>query len=172
MAKLSREVEKVFSGIRRDIRKAEVSATNKAAVSGVAKTVQHIRSDYNIKSSEMKKDLKHYKASLQNIIYKIRIKHKAKALSKFRARQNKKGVAASIKKGKRKTYLGTFMATMRSGHIGVYKRKGKQRLPIKELYGPSTMELFSSEESKKVLEKSFFEAFKKRFLEEKRRYFG
>ncbi len=32
------------------------------------------------------------------------------------------------------TFKGAFVATMKSGHKGVYRRKGKERLPIKEQY--------------------------------------
>lgn len=172
MARLSKDVQKVFKDIRNDIIKAEVKATNEAARSAVAQTVQEIKETYNIKSGEAKKDFKHYKATFKNKVYKLIVKHKPKSLAMFKARQNKTGVAFSIKKGERKTIKSTFLATMRSGHTGVFKRTSKKKLPIKEFYGPSTMQLISSEQSLKKIEKTFFETFKKRFEDAKRYYFS
>lgn len=38
---------------------------------------------------------------------------------------------------------GSFIARVRSGHIGVFKRVAKPRLPIQELFGPSVALVFS-----------------------------
>lgn len=38
---------------------------------------------------------------------------------------------------------GSFIAKLKSGHLGVFKRSGKQRLPIQELFGPSVALVFS-----------------------------
>lgn len=46
-------------------------------------------------------------------------------------RQLKKGAKAG-----KKTFPGAFVATMRSGHIGIFRRKGKSRLPIREVRVP------------------------------------
>lgn len=54
----------------------------------------------------------------------------------FAPRQTKKGVTAKAW-GKRKLYRHAFMAQMKSGHMGIYRREGRERLPIKEMYGPS-----------------------------------
>lgn len=46
------------------------------------------------------------------------------------------GVSYALGGGRRR--IGSaFIATMRSGHRGVFKRKGRTRLPIQELFGPS-----------------------------------
>lgn len=45
---------------------------------------------------------------------------------------------------------GSFIARVRSGHMGVFKRQGKSRLPIAELFGPSVALVFSR---KKILAK-------------------
>lgn len=44
----------------------------------------------------------------------------------------------------------SFIARMKSGHISVFKRQEKSRLPISELFGPSVAKVFSG---KKVLGK-------------------
>jgi hypothetical protein len=50
-------------------------------------------------------------------------------------RQTKKGVSVEVNRGKRTLVKGAFVASMQSGHEGVFKRKGKARLPIQELRG-------------------------------------
>jgi hypothetical protein len=50
-------------------------------------------------------------------------------------RETKKGVSVEVNRGKRTLVKGSFKASMKSGHQGVFKRKGKARLPIKELRG-------------------------------------
>jgi hypothetical protein len=50
-----------------------------------------------------------------------------------------------VRYGKRNTLIpGSFIGRMKkSGHMGVFKREGSKRLPIKELFGPSIALIFS-----------------------------
>lgn len=57
------------------------------------------------------------------------------------ARQTQRGVTYRTKQGRR-LIPGAFLATMRSGHRGAFKRAGKRRLPIQELHGPSIPRVF------------------------------
>ena len=50
-------------------------------------------------------------------------------------RQTKRGVSVEVNRGKRTLLKGAFVATLRSGHEGVFRRVGKARLPIQELLG-------------------------------------
>lgn len=49
------------------------------------------------------------------------------------ATQTRTGVRVRL----RGSYRSAFIAQMKSGHRGVMKRQGKDRLPIRELYGPN-----------------------------------
>jgi hypothetical protein len=44
-------------------------------------------------------------------------------------------VNVEVDRGKRTLVKGAFVATMKSGHVGIFRREGKARLPIKELRG-------------------------------------
>ena len=58
-------------------------------------------------------------------------------------RQTKKGVTVKMRKDKgRKLFRGAFISTMPSGHKGSFRRKGKARLPVLELRGPSVQSIF------------------------------
>lgn len=50
-------------------------------------------------------------------------------------RQTTKGVSVEVNRGKRTLVKGAFVASMRSGKVGVFRRRGKARLPIDELRG-------------------------------------
>jgi len=52
------------------------------------------------------------------------------------------GVTVEVVKGRRKPVSRGFMAVMPGGGVGVWKRKGKKRLPIKRLHGPSIKGMF------------------------------
>lgn len=62
-------------------------------------------------------------------------------LIQFRARQTKRGVSYTLPRG-RGSAPGAFIRTLASGHRGVFMRKGRARLPIKELFGPSLPKAF------------------------------
>ena len=57
------------------------------------------------------------------------------ALSKYPHRQIRAGVSVAVNRGKRTVVRGAFVATMQSGHVGVFRRRGATRLPIRELLG-------------------------------------
>lgn len=50
------------------------------------------------------------------------------------------GVTARTRRGR---YPRAFIATMRSGHRGVFERKTTRRLPIREKFGPSIAHVFT-----------------------------
>jgi Prophage minor tail protein Z (GPZ) len=61
---------------------------------------------------------------------------KAIKMIEFGPRATRQGVRLRIA-GKVEVYRHAFIATVRHGHTGVFERKGRERLPIRELYGPS-----------------------------------
>jgi len=50
-------------------------------------------------------------------------------------RQTRQGVSVEVNRGKRTLVKGAFVATMANGHEGIFRRRGKARLPIEELRG-------------------------------------
>ncbi|MDT2292339.1 phage tail protein [Paenibacillus larvae] len=58
----------------------------------------------------------------------------------------------SVKKdGGKKAIPGAFIAQV-GGHIGAFKRVGKKRLPIQELYGPAVPVMLGNDVVKKHIE--------------------
>lgn len=56
-------------------------------------------------------------------------------LSSYPHRQTRRGVTVEVNRGKRTLLEGAFVATMKSGHKGIFRRRGKGRLPLDELLG-------------------------------------
>jgi hypothetical protein len=69
-------------------------------------------------------------------------------------RAGARGVTVEVNKGKRTLLKGSFVAQMRSGHKGVFRRRGPARLPIDELRGSRPVDaLLHRGESEAVAER-------------------
>lgn len=161
-SRISREIKKIFDEQENKLNRAEVIALNRAGRSALSQTIKFIRDTYNIKAKDLRDEIKISAANKQNRKFKLKVSHKAIGLIKYGAKQNNKGVRFTEKKGERKFYKSAFITGVRgtkskSTHTGVFKRVGKSRLPIKELYGPSAMQLMSSKEAQQFIEKVFYE---------------
>jgi hypothetical protein len=75
------------------------------------------------------------------------------------------GVSISIA-GKRELVPGGFVATMRSGHEGIFKRKGGPRLPIKEQFTVKFAELFGSSENMTAMHQHARNTYQRHFEEQ------
>jgi len=64
-------------------------------------------------------------------------------VSAYSHRQTRKGVSVAINRGSRSLVRSAFVATMKSGHRGVFLRKGKARLPIKEAFTTRVSDVFA-----------------------------
>lgn len=69
-------------------------------------------------------------APISELTWVMRVSGAGVPLGRYPARQTKKGVRVEVNRGKRVLLKGAFMATMKSGHKGVWMREGKKRLPI------------------------------------------
>lgn len=65
----------------------------------------------------------------------------------FRHRQTKSGVTFYSHTSGPHRVDGGFIASMKGGHVGVFKRVGKERLPIKERYTTGVASSFKDEAS-------------------------
>ena len=117
-----------------------------------------MRERYIVKASTVREPLKIERASSSSPIAILRAVGRVIPLSKFKIRPSKptpgrsKPVTATVIKGKGGTIPKAFVARMPTGHVGVYRRKGRPRLPIMELYGPSVPQMIGNEEVMRALE--------------------
>ncbi len=148
----------VLSNVPKGIERAMASAINRAAQSGRTEAVKKVRERYIVKASTVREPLKIERASSSSPIATLRAAGSVIPLSKFKIRPSKPTpgkltpVSATVIKGKGGTISKAFVARMPAGHVGVYRRKGRPRLPIMELYGPSAPQMIGNEEVMRALE--------------------
>lgn len=130
------------------ISRAMVRALNRSINSGRTVMVREIARDTGLKSSTVRESMRTREASLAHPEAQLATNLKRIPLIKFGAsgprpsRGRGRGVSYRLPGGKGRLPT-AFLATMRSGHEGVFMRKTRSRLPIKELFGPSLGHVFA-----------------------------
>jgi hypothetical protein len=159
--------------------KAIVRALNRTADQAKVHAARQIRdAGYKLPVGQIKAGIRVVKASAAQQTAALVCKGRPIPLINFSARETAKGVSVSVKGG-RKTILGAFVATMPTGHRGVFQRVGSSHkrtvkggkvvwsgLPIKELYGPSLPSAFANEVVQSSLQKFIAEKFGANFSHE------
>lgn len=118
-------------------------ALNRAAASSRTFMGRNMASDMTLKVSTVREQLKIANATMNRPVAQVSVTGARIPLYDFGARQTKRGVTARTGKSGRQLYPSAFIAKMRSGHIGVFKRTTKKRLPIVELHGASLPYIFA-----------------------------
>lgn len=132
-------------------------ALNKTAITARADAARSIRdAGYGIKVSSVKGAISIRRASNQDLKAIVTATGNPIPLINYGARQTSKGVSVNVKNG-RKVIAHAFIATMASGHKGVFARQGKTHkkvmrrgksywsgLPVDELFGPSIPTAFAN----------------------------
>lgn len=147
-AKQLEHAEAVLRHIPGGVEKAIVAALNRSAEGARTAAVKKVRERYYVKAGDVSKTIKIHKASPNNPFVIIRSTGSPMALSKFSITptkpqpRRKKPIAARVLKSSGKKIIpGAFVAKMDSGHIGVFFRVGRSRLPIQQRYGPSVPQM-------------------------------
>jgi len=132
-------------------RAASVVAVNETARQTTSFATRLVAKDLGLKVGDVRAKMTVIRATKSNLLAIIRPSGRAIPLYAYKARQTKRGVSATAW-GKRKLYRGTFIAMMPGGHVGVFKRVGATRLPIKELFEPSIGHAFGREPTRSQIE--------------------
>lgn len=80
--------------------------------------------------------------SIEDLVWTMRVRGEVVPVASFPHRQTRQGVRVEINTGKTVLIRSAFLATMRSGHKGVFRRAGKARLPINELFTTRISDVF------------------------------
>lgn len=86
------------------------------------------------------------KGELQRLVWEMKISNRITPVASYPIRQTRQGVLAEINPGARKLIRGAFIATLGSGHKGVFMRKGRARLPIQELFSTRIADVFQDDD--------------------------
>lgn len=124
------------------VNRAMVRALNRSIASGRTVMVRKIARNTGLRSKDVRDAMRMDEASLSRPEARLGTGIKRIPLLDFQARQTARGVSYNLGRG-RQTLAGAFIATMKSGHNGVFMRMTKKRLPIRELLGPSLGHVFA-----------------------------
>lgn len=125
---LARDLARVAADVPKTFRQAALSV---ARASGT-EAKREITAIYNVKQQRAGEAIKSYADG-----YEVITTGKAKGitLQSFGGKQAAKGYLAAVRKGRRRLIKGGFTPPKFAGVP--FKREGKERTPIKVLYGPS-----------------------------------
>jgi hypothetical protein len=120
--------------LRRALRKAGATALRdmKSEASKRIRARKRIRSSYITRALTLRRPSGGDVAGME---WALELDGKPVPLVAYPHRQGKGGVSVEVNRGKRTLVAGSFKASMQSGHKGVFRRRGKERLPIRELLG-------------------------------------
>jgi len=158
-------VTDMLGGIKGLPERVTVRALNKTLTGVKTDSSAEIRTVVTAKKAAVDETFKIQKASTGNMTASISSTGKPLALIDYSSWQTKKGVSVQVRKDHtRKIVPGAFIATMKSGHEGVFWREWhggtkkpvdqkmvygklpkKYRLPMKERYGPRVPDIMSND---------------------------
>lgn len=110
--------------------------------------VAAIAADIGLEPDKVRKQLPIRNATTRELSATLSATRKRIPLIEFHAqgpvpsRGRGDGVSYQLRGGRGRV-PNAFLATMKTGHKGVFARKGKSRLPIRELFGPSLGHVFA-----------------------------
>lgn len=137
-----------LDGLKTGAPRAIVRALNRAIGSANTVEVKAIAENTGLKAKDVRSRIRVEKASFNRPVASLSASLKRIPRIEFNARGPRpsrgkgRGVSFAGEGGGRITVADAFIATMASGHEGVFRRAGKSRLPIQELMGPSIGHVF------------------------------
>lgn len=123
-------------------RRAAVRVAKKAGSTALrdmrAEATKRIRARKRIQGKYIRRalSLRRPKGSdLASLSWTLAVSGEPVPLVAYPHRQTRQGVSVEVNRGKRTLVKRSFVATLKSGHEGVFRRRGTARLPIDELRG-------------------------------------
>jgi hypothetical protein len=171
------EVERALTGIKNGYAKVVSRSLNRTITGVRTDAVREIQMVITPTAKTIRATFTMIKASPRKLTAAVKSSGNALPLIEYRARATKKGVTVQVKKKSKRSLISrAFIATMKSGHKGVFFRDyifnlyparkarhgvayatmpRKYRLPIEELYGPGVPDILSNDSvMKPILKKA------------------
>lgn len=144
-------VTKLLAGIPDGVYRAVGSAIKRSAQHGLTVGMKIVAEEYAIGQDELKRNTKNMNTVVKDGAgsYSVTFGYSGHVipLIKFDTRFERNGRVSTrvLRSNTRQTLEHAFVARVRS-HTGVFERETEDRLPIKELFGPSAVEAFYAHE--------------------------
>lgn len=132
--------------LNRALNNAGRSAINKILIQGRNIASRKVRDVYNVKAKILKDNTVIRRASNRSLEGQLIIRGRKLPLIAFGARKVRRGTTVRVKKSSgRKLIRHAFIATMPSGKVHVWMRRGPGRLPIDAKFTISPAGMFENE---------------------------
>lgn len=154
------KAEKLLSHIPDAAPEAMSRAINRAADAAKTAAARKVRETYLVRHKDVVDTIKISKANPTRLIARVTSAGSVFPLTRFRVtpKQPQPVRAATVRWGKSRPFTviarvkrgeggpikSAFVAKMKSGHIGVFRRTTKDRKPIEQLHGPSIPQMLDS----------------------------
>lgn len=141
----------LLAGIHKGAERAFSSAINRGLSHTKTQAFKQVKSVYNVKQSDLKSAtaIRVQNANTGNVTGYVSFSGVKIPLYKFNVSQKtpkkSKNIKAGLMKGSWTAFEHSFIAQMRSGHIGIFERTTSKRLPIKEIMGLSGAQMVQNE---------------------------
>lgn len=151
-------------------RRAIVRGLNKTAANVRTSASTAIRERRALSAKVVRDAMAIRKATKDNLVSSLVVTGRPIPLRDYKASQTKRGVTVKVSPGKRTlvSHAGNraFIIDKIGGHV--FARQGKERLPVKKLYGPSLPSTFIQEQVRAAWTATAKDALPKRLAEEVR----
>jgi hypothetical protein len=132
--------------IAQAVTRAVAKAGSEAARAMKTQAGRGVRERKRYRAARVNKALPLYfptsKRILERLLWRMDVSGEPVPVADFPHRQTKKGVSVRINANKRALMKGAFVATMRNGHEGVFRRVGNPSLPIREAFTTRVSDVF------------------------------
>jgi Prophage minor tail protein Z (GPZ) len=142
----AREVHKMLNDLERNLVPRVIARTLNDTADQVQRAASRslafeLGRQVGLRAKGFQKAIKIIRANPGRLVATLVASGKPIPLIDFNARQVRAGVSAAPL-SQRRVYKGAFISRMPSGHRGVFRRRTRQRLPIREMYGPGVPQAF------------------------------
>jgi len=125
LAKYQADIARIMGRAKHVVVEANVAALNRTMISVRAEVIKRVRKRYpGFKAAVIRAAMKTHRATRVQPVARIEVRGRRTPLVNFGAKQ--KGAGVSVRITRRKIVKGTFLATMKSGHTGVFWRTGER----------------------------------------------
>lgn len=172
-----KEVEKELGQYKSKAPVALSRALNRAASNAKTNASKKVRENYTIKAKDISSTISITKANRGSLRAVVKSKGERIPLIKFkvspsnpRTKNPPKVLKVAVKKGGLKALVGAFVANVNGNKV--FRRLGKSRLPIEQLFGPAVPQMLGTSTVKEFVESEATKVFDQRLDHEIKRILG
>ena len=164
--------QKLLAGISGGWQKAVGSALSRAAATGKTAAKNAVAAEYTISQGQFLKHTRNInhmqKSSDGGVSVVFGFRGNVIPLLEFNTSVDGSGhVSTQVKRGGARAQLDQAFKAQMGAHTGVYERIGPERFPVREFYGPSTVQMmYSNEDVMDKVEEKMSEVYDKRIEHE------